>query len=130
MATPWITLASISTWLLLLQVGQPRQDETPKKQSIQPKATSLQKPSSQTPQPNSNDQNDQQEAPITAKAGKYVLKVTKTDAIDQMKLGRKPSSSNRAANMLLEQLQNGASANSSNNFQRSEQFPGGGGFAS
>lgn len=130
MATPWIALASISTWLLLLQVGQPRQDEKPRKQTIQPKASSLQKQLSQTQQSNSNDQNDQQEAPITAKAGKYVLKVTKTDAIDQMKLGRKPSSSNRAANLLLEQLQNGASANSSNNFQRSEQFPGGGGFAS
>lgn len=130
MVTPWITLASISTWLLLLQVGQPRQDEKPRKQTIQPKASSLQKQLSQTQQSNSNDQNAQQEASVTAKAGKYLLKVTKTDAIDQMKLGRKPSSSNRAANLLLEQLQNGSSTNSSSNFQSGEQFFGGIGNAS
>lgn len=130
MATPWIALASISTWLLLLQVGQPRPDEKAGKQSIEPKATGLTKQSRETQQSNSNDQKDQLEAPVTAKAGKYVLRVTRTDAIDQMKLGRKPSSSNRAANMLLEQLQSGSIQNLPNNFQRNEQFFGGNGNAS
>jgi len=120
MATPWIVFASISTWLLFLQVGQPRPDEKSRKQSSQPKSTSVQEQSSVTQQSNTSDQNDQQEVPITAKAGKYVIKVTKTDAIDQMKLGRKPSS-NRAANMLLEHLQNGSTQNSSNNIQNNNQ---------
>jgi uncharacterized membrane protein YgcG len=78
---------------------------------------------------NTNVQKEEKEAPITAKAGKYVIKVTKTDAIDQMKLGMK-SKSNRAANMLLEHLKNGSAQNSSNNFQRNEQFFGGNGNAS
>ena len=126
MATPWIAFASISTWLLFLQVGQPRPDEKSRKQSSQPKSTSVQEQSSETQQSNTSDQNDQQEVPITAKAGKYVIKVTKTDAIDQMKLGRKPPS-NRAANMLLEHLQNGSTQNSSNRIQNNNQFFGGNG---
>jgi|GEM_PF-6439973 len=103
MVTPWIAFVSIGSWLLVLQVSQPSPDEKSGKQSRQPKSTSVQQQSSETPQSNTSDQNDQHEAPITAKAGKYVIKVTKTDAINQMKLGRKPSS-NRAANMLLEHL--------------------------
>lgn len=129
MATPWIAFASISTWLLFLQVGQPRSDEKSGKQSSPIKSTSVQEKSSETQQSNTRDQNDQHDVPITAKAGKYVIKVTKADAIDQLKLGRKPPS-NRAANMLLEHLQNGTTQNSSNNFQRSEQFFGGNGNSS
>jgi serine/threonine protein kinase len=129
MATTWIVFASISTWVLLLQVGQLGQDEKSGNQSKQQKTNSVSKPSSESPQSNTNVQKDEKEAPITAKAGKYVIKVTKTDAIDQMKLGMK-SKSNRAANMLLEHLQNGSAQNSSNNFQRNEQFFGGNGNAS
>jgi serine/threonine protein kinase len=129
MATPWIVFASISTWLLFLQVEQPRSDEKSGKQSSPTKSTIVQEKSSETQQSNTLDQNDQQDVPITAKAGKYVIKVTKADAIDQMKLGRKPPS-NRAANMLLEHLQNDTTQNSSNNFQRSEQFFGGNGKSS
>ena len=129
MATPWIVLASISTSVLLLQVGQPGQDEKSGKQSKQQKASSVSKPSSESPQSNTNVQKDEKEAPITANAGKYVISVTKSDAIDQMKLGMK-SKSNRATNVLLEHLKNGSAQNSSNNFQRNEQFFGGNGNAS
>lgn len=129
MATPWIVIASISTWVLLLQVGQPGQDEKSGSQSKQQKSDSVSKQSSESPQSNANVQNDGQEAPITANAGKYVIRVTKTDAIDQMKLGMK-SRPNRATNMLLEHLKNGSAQNSSNNFQRNEQFFGGNGNAS
>jgi len=126
MATTWIVFASIGTWMLLLQVGQLGQDPKSGNPSKQQKTSSVSKPSSESPQ---SDTNVQKEAPITAKAGKYVIKVTKTDAIDQMKLGMK-SKSNRAANMLLEHLKNGSAQNSSNNFQRNEQFFGGNGNAS
>ena len=129
MATTWIVFASIGTWMLLLQVGQLGQDPKSGNQSKQQKTSSVSKPSSESPQSNTNVQKDEKEAPITAKAGKYVIKVTKTDAIDQMKLGMK-SKSNRAANMLLEHLKNGSVQNSSNNFQRNEQFFGGNGNAS
>jgi len=129
MATTWIVFASIGTWMLLLQVGQLGQDPKSGNQSKQQKTSSVSKPSSESPQLNTNVQKDEKEAPITAKAGKYVIKVTKTDAIDQMKLGMK-SKSNRAANMLLEHLKNGSAQNSSNNFQRNEQFFGGNGSAS
>jgi len=126
MATTWIVFASIGTWMLLLQVGQLGQDPKSGNQSKQQKTSSVSKPSSESPQSDTNVQKDEKEAPITAKAGKYVIKVTKTDAIDQMKLGMK-SKSNRAANMLLEHLKNGSAQNSSNNFQRNEQFFGGNG---
>ena len=126
MATTWIVFASIGTWMLLLQVGQQGQDPKSGNPSKQQKTSSVSKPSSESPQLNTNVQKDEKEAPITAKAGKYVIKVTKTDAIDQMKLGMK-SKSNRAANMLLEHLKNGSAQNSSNNFQRNEQFFGGNG---
>ena len=129
MATTWIVFASIGTWMLLLQVGQQGQDPKSGNPSKQQKTSSVSKPSSESPQLNTNVQKDEKEAPITAKAGKYVIKVTKTDAIDQMKLGMK-SKSNRAANMLLEHLKNGSAQNSSNNFQRNEQFFGGNGSAS
>jgi serine/threonine protein kinase len=129
MATTWIVFASIGTWMLLLQVGQQGQDPKSGNPSKQQKTSSVSKPSSESPQLNTNVQKDEKEAPITAKAGKYVIKVTKTDAIDQMKLGMK-SKSNRAANMLLEHLKNGSAQNSSNNFQRNEQFFGGNGNAS
>jgi len=129
MATTWIVFASIGTWMLLLQVGQLGQDPKSGNQSKQQKTSSVSKPSSESPQSDTNVQKDEKEAPITAKAGKYVIKVTKTDAIDQMKLGMK-SKSNRAANMLLEHLKNGSAQNSSNNFQRNEQFFGGNGSAS
>ncbi len=129
MATPWIAFVSISSWLLLLQVGQLGQDEKMGNQAKQTTTNSAQKQSSESQQSNASDQNDEQEAPITANAGKFVIEVTKTDAIDQMTLGRKPSS-NRAANMLLEHLQNGSNENSSNNFQKNEQFFGGNGNAS
>ena len=129
MATPWIVFASISTWILLLQVGQLGQDEKSGNQSKQQKNNSVSKPSSESPQSSTNVQKDEEEAPITANAGKYLIKVTKTDAIDQMKLGMK-SKSNRATNMLLEHLKNGSAQNLSNNFQRNEQFFGGNGNAS
>lgn len=129
MATTWIVFASISTWVLLLQVGQPGQDEKSGNQSKQQKTNSVSKPSSESPKSNTDVQKDEKEAPITANAGKYLIKVTKTDAIDQMKLGMK-SKSNRATNMLLEHLKNGSAQNSSNNFQRNEQFFGGNGNAS
>ena len=129
MATTWIVFASIGTWMLLLQVGQQGQDPKSGNPSKQQKTSSVSKPSSESPQSDTNVQKDEKEAPITAKAGKYVIKVTKTDAIDQMKLGMK-SKSNRAANMLLEHLKNGSAQNSSNNFQRNEQFFGGNGNAS
>jgi serine/threonine protein kinase len=129
MATPWIVIASISTLVLLLQVGQPGQGEKSGSQSKQQKTDSVSKQSSEPPQSNANVQNDGQEAPITANAGKYVIRVTKTDAIDQMKLGMK-SKSNRATNMLLEHLKNSSAQNSSNNFQRNGQFFGGNGNAS
>ncbi|MBU6175278.1 MAG: protein kinase, partial [Planctomycetes bacterium] len=130
MVTPWVAFASISTWLLLLQLGQPPglpggSGKRPNQQN----ANSDQKQSSEFQQSNTVVQNDEQEAPITANAGKFVIKVTKTDALDQMKLGMKPTS-NRAANLLLEQFQNGSTQNSSNNFQSSEQFFGGNGNAS
>ncbi len=128
MATPWIAFVSISSWLLLLQVGQLGLDEKSGNQSKQQEVNSAQKQLSESQQSDTSVQNDEQEAPITANAGKFVIKVTKTDAIDQMKLRRKPSS-NRAANMLLEHLQNGANQNSSRNFQRIEQFFGGNGNA-
>lgn len=130
MVTPWIVVASISTWLLLLQVGQPPgQGDKSGNRSNQQSAESDPKQSSESPQTNTVIPDDERDAQITANAGKFVIKVTKTDAIDQMKLGRKPSS-NRAANLLLEQLQNGSTQNSSNNFQSSEQFLGGNGNAS
>ncbi len=130
MATPWIAFVSISSWLLLLQVGQPgRQDEKSGNQSKQQKANKAQNPSTESQQSKTRVQNSEQEAQITANAGKFVIKVTKTDAIDQMKLGMNPPS-NRAANLLLEQLQNGSTQNSSSNFQRNEQFFGGNGNAS
>lgn len=127
MATPWLAIASISTWLLMLQVGQPGLKEKSGVGSNQQKAIGAKKQQNDI-QP-SVPQNDDQEAPITANAGKFVIKVTKSDAIDQMNLGRK-SSSNRAVNLLLEQLQNGSAQNTTNNFQRNEQFFGGNGNAS
>ena len=134
MVASWIALASISTYLLLLQVGPPGQEQKPGKRSSLESGSVAEKSSSEVPvanavEPNALDQSAGQESPITAKAGKYVIKVTKADAIDQMKLGMKPSS-NRAASMLLEQLQNGSIQNASNNFQRYEQFSGGNGAAS
>lgn len=126
MATPWIAFVSIGSWLVFLQVGQPSPNEKSGKQSRQPKSSSVQEQSNESRQANAETQNDEQDEPITTKAGKYVIKVTKTDAIDQMKLGRKPSG-NRAANMLLEHLQNGSSQNSSNNIQNNNQFFGGNG---
>lgn len=126
MVTSFMVFASISTWLLLFQVGQIGQEDKTVNRSKQQKTSSAQKQSSESQQSNTVVQNDEREAPITATAGKYVIEVTKTDAIDQMNLGRKPSS-NFAANMLLEQLQNGSTQNSSNNFQSNEQFFGGNG---
>jgi serine/threonine protein kinase len=126
MATPWIAFASISTWLLLLQVGQPGLNGKSGQKPNQQKANIAQQQSSESQQSNTDSQNEHRETPITAKAGKYVIKVTKTDAIDQMKLGRKPSS-HGAVNMLLEQLQNGSTQNSSNNLQSNNQFFGGNG---
>jgi hypothetical protein len=127
MATPWLAIASISTWLLMLQVGQPGLKEKSGGGSNQQKAKGAQK--QQNDIQTSVTQNDDQEALITANAGKFVIKVTKSDAIDQMNLGRK-SSSNLAVNLLLEQLQNGSAQNTTNNFQRNEQFFGGNGNAS
>lgn len=95
MATPWIAFISISSWLLLFQVGQLGQDEKSGSQSKQPTTKDAQKQSSESQQSNASVQNDEQQSPITANAGKFVIEVTKTDAIDQMTLGRKPSS-NRA----------------------------------
>ncbi len=130
MATPWVAFVSIGSWLLLLQVGQPgRQDEKSGNPSKQQKANNAQNPSIESPQSKTIVQNNEQEAPITANAGKFVIKVKKTDAIDQMKLGRKPSS-NRAVNMLLEQMQSDSSQNPLSNFQKNEQFFGGNGNAS
>ncbi len=129
MATPWIAIASIGSWLLLLQVGQPGLDEKSGKQSKQQKTSSVPEQSNESQQSNTIAQNNEQEAPIATNAGKFVIKVTKTDAIDQMKLASKPSSG-RAVNMLLEQMQNGSAQNTSNNFQRNEQFFGGNGNAS
>jgi serine/threonine protein kinase len=121
MATPWIAFVSIGSWLLLLQVGQPSPDERAGKQLRQSKPNRVQEESNESQQSSAETPNDEQEAPITAKVGKYVIKVTKTDAIDQMKLGRKPST-NRATDMLLEHLQNGSTQNHNNN-----QFFGGNG---
>lgn len=123
MATPWIAFASIGTWMLLLQVAQISPDEKPGSQPKRQKTSSTQEPA------NAIVEDDEQVALITAPAGKFLLTVTKTDAIDQMQLGRKPSS-NRAANLLLEQLQSGSPPNSSSNFQKSEQLFGGNGNAS
>ncbi len=129
MATPWIVFASISTWLLLLQVGQPGLDTKPDKELTQ-KETNIDPEQSSVPvQSNASVQDNGQEVPITANAGKFVIKVTKADAIDQMNLGMKPSS-NQAANMLLKQLQNDSTETSSSNFQSNEQFFGGNGSAS
>jgi serine/threonine protein kinase len=129
MVTPWIAFASLGTWLLLLQAGQPGLEEKSGNSSKQQIATSAQKQTSEPPQSNVVIENDEQEDPITANAGKFVIKVTKTDAIDQMTLGMKPTT-NPAANLLLEQLQNGSVQNSSNSFQRNEQSFGGNGNAS
>lgn len=130
MATPWIAFVSISSWLLVLQLGQPsRQDETSGKQSRQRETNKAQKQSSESDQSNASVQDNEQTEPVTANAGKFVIKVTKADAIDQMALGMKHST-NQATNMLLEQLQNGSAQNSSSNFQSNEQFTGGNGNAS
>jgi len=126
MIAPWIAFASISTWLFLLQVGLPGPEQRSGNRSSQQNAKIAANPASKDAQPNTVAQKDKQEAAITANAGKFVVEVIKTDAIDQMKLERK-SSSNRAANLLLEQLQNGSTQNSSNNFQKNEQFFGGNG---
>ncbi len=128
MTASCIAFVSISSWLLLLQVGQPGLDEKSGNQSKQQKTKSAQQQSSESKSSNTSVQNNEQEAPIAANAGKFLVKVVKTDAIDQMTLGMKPSS-NRATNMLLEQLQNGAQ-NSSNSFQKNGQFFGGDGNAS
>lgn len=126
MTISWIAFASISTWLLLLQTGQPGEDEKSGNQAKKQKTNSAQQQSSEPLQSDTRAQRNDQ-APLTANAGKYTVKVTKTDAIDQMKLGRKPSS-NLAASMLLDQLQNGSTQNSSkNNFQKNEQTFGGNG---
>ena len=133
MATPWIALASISTWLLLLQVGQLGQEGKPEgksgNSSKKQEVNTAQKTPSASEQSIASAPKDEPEAPITAKAGKFVIKVTKTDSIDQMNLGMKPPS-NRAVNLLLEHLQNDSTQNSSSNFQRNEQFFGGNGNAS
>ncbi len=135
MATPWIAFASVSTWLLLLQVGQtdlkqkPGNKPKPQKANVAQKPANDSKPLNANQDPNAVAQNDEQVPPITANAGKFIIQVTKSDAIDQMTLGRKPSS-NRAANLLLEQLQNGSAQNTTNNFQKNEQFSGGNGNAS
>lgn len=132
MATPWIAFASVSTWLLLLQVGQtdlkqkPGNKPKPQKANIAQEPANDSKPLNANQDPNAVAQNDEQDTPITANAGKFIIQVTKSDAIDQMTLGRKPSS-NRAANLLLEQLQNGSAQNTTNNFQKNEQFSGGNG---
>lgn len=129
MATPWIALVAIGSWLLLLQVGQSGPEMKAGKGSSQQRANIAQERARAPEESNATVENDEQETPITAKAGKFAVTVTKADAIDQMKLGRK-TSSNPAADMLLEQLQNGSATNSSNNFQRNEQFFGGNGNAS
>lgn len=129
MATPWIAFVSIGTWLLLLQVGQPGLEKKTGDGSNQQRGNITQEQASEAQESKAVVQIDEQEEPVTAKAGKFVVSVTKTDAIDQMKLGRKPSSS-FATNQLLEQLQNGSSQNSSSNFQSNQQFFGGSGGAS
>ena len=129
MVTPWLACASIGAWLLMLLVGQPGLEEKSGSGTDQQIAKSAQQQTSEPPQSNGVVENDEQEEPITANAGKFVIKVTETDAIDQMTLGLKPTS-NPAANMLLEQVQNGSVQNSSSSFQRNEQSFGGNGNAS
>jgi len=113
----------------MLLVGQPGLEEKSGSGTDQQIAKSAQQQTSEPPQSNGVVENDEQEEPITANAGKFVIKVTETDAIDQMTLGLKPTS-NPAANMLLEQVQNGSVQNSSSSFQRNEQSFGGNGNAS
>ncbi len=117
----WLQLCRTNR--LLLQVGQPGSDE---KSGDPSRKQNTQQQSSKSQESNAGTQRNEQAASITTNAGKYVIKVTKADAIDQMKLKHKPTS-NPAANMLLEQLQNGANQNGGNG----NAFAGGasGGFA-
>lgn len=129
MATLWIAFLSVTSWLLFLQVGQTGFQEKPGDGSDQQHVKIAQRQSNEPEPSNRRVQDDRQAAAVTTKAGKFVIRVTKTDAIDQMQLETKPSS-NRAANLLLEHLQNGSTRNSSSNFQSNEQFFGGNGNAS
>jgi serine/threonine protein kinase len=80
---------SIGSWLLLLQVGQSGSDE---KSSDRSRKQNAQQQSGEFQQLNAGAQRNEQAAAVTANAGKYIVKVTKTDAIDQMKLKHKPTS--------------------------------------
>jgi hypothetical protein len=124
MLTPWMTCAALGSWLLLLQVGQTDQGVNTGNQS-DPNATNIAlNQAAESRQSDLPAQHDTQASPMTAVAGKLVLKVTKADAIDQLKL-RMKSPTNRAANMLLEHLAPGSTPSSANNGPANAQPSGG-----
>ena len=120
MISPWIVCASIGAWLLMLQAGQVGREEPAGNRENRPEAGNARQEASEPRHANAGVRNDEHEPPVTARAGAFVVKVTKTDAIDQMQLERK-SSPNLAASVLLEQLQNGSVQRASGNPRRNEQ---------
>ena len=116
MATPWIVTALVGTWILA-QIGLPQLDVKPSARNVE--QTQLA-------------QNAQEEQPAgqpaavqpEAKAGKYVLKVRKADAIDQLRLAIKPAKPEAMFQGILNGK--GHQQTTTNSFEKSDQSSGGG----
>lgn len=117
MIAPLIVTALVSSWVFLAQIGQPESDV---KQNN--KNAGQQQKAQNTPeeQPAGKPAVTQ---PVT-KAGQYVLKVRKADAIDQLRLAIKPA---KPEDMFQDVMNGkGQQQKSTNSFQKSERSSGGG----
>lgn len=131
MIAPWIVTAVAGVWILLAQVGQP----DPKAKGVVRANAAVEKPQAEpasneekklpTEPPRVEQPAGKQAGPQpVAKAGNYVLKVRKADAIDQLRLAIKPA----RPEALFQGVLNGKGQQqkSSTSFQNAEQSSGGG----
>lgn len=132
MTVSWIVMAVLGSSALLLHMGQSDPTTQPGNRDEETQVARSSDPAMKTPaRPDEEKLEEGKTVPLTANAGKYVLKLQRADAIDQTKLGMKPT--NQAANLLLDTLQNGSTQQATDGFQTNQQSfgssGGAGGFA-